>query len=102
MKFLFVVIPLITVALYVTAQEAQPAKPKRHISLHITGKDSIDLSLNGDFDLIEDSCADIIRHGHYDRKEHKFKGKFTDVSVADSSLVLTEGNYTDDGLKNGV
>jgi len=52
--------------------------------------------------LIEDSCAQIIRHGHLNIKERKFIGKFKDVSKLNPSLITSEGTYTDDGLKNGL
>lgn len=73
----------------------------RRIHLNFIGKDSINLALNEDFDMIEDSCSQIIRHAHLKKQSRKFYGPFKDVSRLDSSLVLTEGNYTDDGLKDG-
>lgn len=69
--------------------------------LTFLGKDSIDLALNEDFEMVEDNCGQIIRHAHLKMSQRQFYGHFTDVSRLDPSLVLTEGNYTDDGLKEG-
>lgn len=73
----------------------------RYIRFNIIGKDSVNLALNEDFDRIEDSCSQIIRYAHLKIQQHKFYGPFKDVSRLDSSLVLTEGSYTADGLKDG-
>ena len=73
----------------------------RYIRFTFIGKDSINLALNEDFDMIEDSCSQIIRHAHLKMQQRKFYGPFKDVSRLDPSLVLTEGNYTADGLKDG-
>ncbi|WP_448700360.1 toxin-antitoxin system YwqK family antitoxin [Mucilaginibacter sp. AW1-3] len=71
----------------------------RRVRINFVGKDSVNLALNEDFDMIEDSCSQIVRHGHL--KQRKFFGPFTDVSRIDPSLILTEGNYSADGLKDG-
>lgn len=74
---------------------------KRDINIDFRRKDSVNLSLNGNFELIEDSCAPIIRRGHLELEPKKFMGRFKDVSRANPQLILTEGNYTPDGLKDG-
>jgi hypothetical protein len=74
---------------------------QRHIKWKIYGKDSINLRLSDEYYLIEDSCAQVVRYGHYDVKERKFRGKFTDVSTATPDLVVAEGFYTENGLKDG-
>jgi hypothetical protein len=67
----------------------------------ILKNDSVNFSLNDQYCLIDDSCAQIIRHGHFKLKQRLFFGKIKDVSKADSSLVVTEGTYSANGLKNG-
>lgn len=100
MKKLLGLLLFITVTLGVYAQTDNT--PPRRIRLRNIGKDSINLSFNEYYALIEDSCADIIRYGHLNIKEHKFIGAFKDVSALDTSIMLAEGNYTPDGLKNGL
>jgi hypothetical protein len=94
--------PLILLLLLIMAVCAGAQNLNRHVEPHFIGQDSVNLSLNEDYDLIEDSCADIIRHGHYDHKEHRFTGSFKDVSTWDTSVVVSEGTYSPDGLKNGL
>ena len=74
---------------------------RRSIRFNILENDSVNLSLNSQYFMIEDSCAQIIRHGHVKLKQRMFFGKIRDVSKADPKLVVTEGNYTADGLKDG-
>lgn len=84
------------------AQTIPPGKrPMRNIRFSTIGKDSINLALNHQFNLIEDSCSQVIRYGHMNMFTRKFFGKFKDVSKLDPKIVLTEGNYTADGLKEG-
>ena len=78
---------------------AQQAVPR--ITLHPIGKDSISLAMNDRYNLIADSCATIVRNGHYNFSTHKFFGKFKDVSKEDPSMIRAEGAYTADGLKDG-
>lgn len=73
--------------------------PRTGISL--IGADSVNITMNDGYNLVNDSCATIVRHGHYNFSTHKFFGKFTDVSKANPSRVMAEGNYTADGLKDG-
>lgn len=79
----------------------QPNQIKRSVRFRFLPNDSVNLSLNDEFNLIEDSCGQIIRHAHLNRKTRKFFGKIKDVSSLDTTLVLTEGAYTGDGLKDG-
>lgn len=79
----------------------QPNQIKRNVRFRYLANDSVNLSLNDEFNLIEDSCRQIIRHAHLNRKTRKFFGQVKDVSSLDTTLVLTDGNYTTDGLKNG-
>jgi len=77
------------------------ATPQRHIKFDAFGKDSINLYLSDTYFLIEDSCASIIRCAHINYDTKKFFGKFKDISKANRSLVINEGNYNQDGLKDG-
>src|SRR5687768_1126056 len=76
-------------------------RPMRNIRFSTIGKDSINLALNHQFNMIEDSCSQVIRYGHMNMFTRKFFGKIKDVSKLDPKIVLTEGNYTADGLKDG-
>ena len=75
--------------------------PQRNIRFRSFDKDSVNLTLNQDYYLIEDSCAQIIRYGHFNFSQKRFFGRFKDVSKLDTTLVVSEGAYTDNGLKNG-
>jgi len=81
---------------------AQTEKTPRHVPLHTIGKDSVNLSLNENYNRIEDSCATLIRYGHALIKERKYIGKFKDVSQLDTSVLMSQGEYTADGLKTGL
>lgn len=84
------------------AQSIQPGnRPVRNIRFNFIGRDSVNLALNHQFNLIEDSCSQVIRYGHMNMMNRKFFGKIKDVSKLDPKIVLTEGNYTADGLKDG-
>jgi antitoxin component YwqK of YwqJK toxin-antitoxin module len=75
---------------------------KRHVKFSTIDKDSVSLPLNDEYYLIEDSCAQIIRNSRFNFGTRKFYGKFTDVSKASPALIVAEGTYTTDGLKNGL
>lgn len=64
-------------------------------------RDSVVLPLNRNYYLIEDSCSEISRHAHFNFEKKIFFGKFRDVSRLDSNLVVAEGTYNTDGLKDG-
>ncbi|RZA04161.1 MAG: hypothetical protein EOP47_00360 [Sphingobacteriaceae bacterium] len=84
------------------AQTIQPGKrPTRNIRFGTIGRDSINLALNHQFYLIEDSCSLVTRYGHVNMMNRKFFGKIKDVSKVNTQIILTEGNYTADGLKDG-
>ena len=96
----------LTTALIISAaylvQAQPPVNYTRRVSFHTIGKDSINLSLNSKFEMIEDSCAEIIRYGHFNVRERKFIGPFKDVSKQKEGFVLTQGTYTTNGLKTGL
>jgi hypothetical protein len=77
------------------------AQTHRNINFKILGKDSVMVSLNSDYYLIEDSCAQIIRYSHFNFTGRNFSGRFKDVSKANPDLIVSEGNYTENGLKDG-
>ncbi|WP_428331424.1 toxin-antitoxin system YwqK family antitoxin [Mucilaginibacter sp.] len=74
----------------------------RRLDFHNIDRDSVNLPLNDKFYLIEDSCAQIIRHTRLNFQTRKFYGKFQDVSKANPEVIVSEGTYTTDGLKNGL
>ncbi len=110
MKILFIVLSAgIFVCHGVSAQNA-PFKPdfytngtfvKRSVNFNFITKDSVNLPLNANFELIETDCSQITRYAHLNMMQRKFMGKFKDVSRANPQLVVAEGNYTADGLKEG-
>ncbi len=100
--FLIALVANVFIGATTTAQTMQPGKrPMRNIRFNTIGKDSINLALNHQFNMIEDSCSQVIRYGHMNMFTRKFFGKIKDVSKLDPKIVLTEGNYTADGLKDG-
>ena len=107
MKILY--IPLVASLFVCSNLRAQnvfvdPAKAglKRTFRFNFINKDSIHLALSENFEMIEDSCSQITRYGHLNMMERKFTGKFKDVSRLNPTLILTEGNYSADGLKDGT
>ncbi|SDM12840.1 hypothetical protein SAMN05421813_106140 [Daejeonella rubra] len=74
---------------------------RRSIRFNTFAKDSINLHLDENYFLIEDTCSSIIRYGHFRFKDRKFFGPFRDLNKLDPQIVLAEGNYTQDGLLDG-
>lgn len=99
MKHFFLFISLLFCFTVANAQEVPVTD--RQIDLHIVNQDSVNLSLNENFELIEDSCSQIIRHARVGLQESKFMGRVTDVSKANPALVITDGYYNANGLKEG-
>jgi|SRR6185312_4379924 len=97
MKQLFFLLIFCLVTALSRSQQIQ-----RRVRFQNLGNDSVGISLNDEYFLIEDSCAQIIRYGHFNFQQRKFHGRFTDVSKANPSLVVSEGSYSEDGLKNGA
>jgi hypothetical protein len=102
MKTLIITLLLVVTVTCLKAQTASVEKTPRHVPIHIIGRDSVSLSLNENYNRIEDSCATMIRYGHMILKEHKYIGKFKDISQLDTSVLMTQGEYTADGLKTGL
>lgn len=73
----------------------------RHINIIPLAKDSVIIPFSGNYTLIEDSCAEILRYAKFDNDTRIFTGKFKDVRKDNPSIVLAEGNYDEDGLKDG-
>jgi len=101
MKSLFSLFLFISVVTGLNAQTVTRNIVSRKIQFRTIGRDSVNLNLNEDYDMIEDSCSLIIRQGHFNLKDRKFVGKFKDISKLDPSVVVSEGSYTVDGLKDG-
>jgi antitoxin component YwqK of YwqJK toxin-antitoxin module len=74
----------------------------RRINFNPIDRDSLNLSLNDQFMLIEDSCAAVTRHIRFDFDSRKFHGRFTDVRKDNPAVILTEGYYNADGKKEGT
>lgn len=102
MKF-FIALPVAFI-LYCTHGSAQNngQRPYRSVHFDFIAKDSINLSLNNDYDLIEDSCSLVKRYAHIDMRIRKFVGKIRDVSRVDTTITVTEGFYNVNGQKEGL
>jgi hypothetical protein len=85
----------------VAAQTTDTEPPARNIHLRFIGKDSINLPLNENFEIIEDSCSTIIRLIHLNIQDKRLFGNLRDVSRHNPNLVVTEGYYSTTGLKEG-
>lgn len=81
---------------------AQNNNQRRSVHFDFISKDSINLSLNNDYDLIEDSCSLVKRYAHIDMRIRKFVGKVKDVSRVDPNITVTEGFYNTEGQKDGL
>ena len=101
MKLLIPSLLFTILSLAASAQGPTVTTIHRGIQFRTMGKDSIDLNLNENYQVIEDSCSVIIRHAHLNLRERKFTGKFTDVNKANPSIILSSGNYGSNGLKTG-
>ncbi|MGY4539757.1 hypothetical protein ACVW0P_004196 [Mucilaginibacter sp. UYNi724] len=74
---------------------------ERNIRLEFIKGDSIRLGLNDEFNLIEESCSQMFRYAHVNMQERKFTGPFIDVSHDNPKLIITQGTYSAEGLKEG-
>ncbi|MBB5395981.1 toxin-antitoxin system YwqK family antitoxin [Mucilaginibacter sp. AK015] len=82
------------------AQQVTPPV-QRSIRFDFISGDSTRLSFNEDFNLIEDSCSQVYRYAHVNIQTRRYTGPFRDVSKADANLLITQGTYTPEGLKEG-
>lgn len=80
---------------------AQETKRNIQFKTFDIDRDSVVLPLNSSYYLIEDSCSEIRRYAHFNFEKKNFFGKFRDVSSLDSTLVVAEGAYSNNGIKNG-
>ncbi len=84
---------------FISISNAQ--NPPGQVYFRAIGNDSINLPLTYEYYLIEDSCAQMIRYSRFNFNERKFFGKFKDVSKENPNLIVSEGAYSSDGLKDG-
>jgi hypothetical protein len=75
--------------------------PTISINATVINGDSIAVPFNYNYDLVEDGCANIIRYCHYNANSAKFRGPFTDVAKDNPNIILAQGNYDNNGLKEG-
>jgi hypothetical protein len=76
--------------------------PVRQLDSKLIGKDSAIVYYDIHYKLIESDCASIIRYGHFDTEKGHFIGKFKDVSKSDSAFIVSGGDYSKDGFKDGA
>jgi len=93
---------LIFLILATVIYSASAQKSNRHINIKTVSRDTVSLPLTGDYYLVEDDCSEIVRYTRFDFHSGKFYGKFKDVGKANPKLVVAEGEYSSDGLKNGL
>ncbi|HUS00784.1 MAG TPA: hypothetical protein VMY77_03615 [Chitinophagaceae bacterium] len=92
---------IILLCVFINLCTAAQTPSKRSIRFHNLGNDSINLSFNEEYYLIEDSCAQIVRYGHMNLRQRMFFGSFKDISKDYPDIIIAEGNYTNTGLKDG-
>lgn len=83
------------------SQAYSQANRRRNVRFDFISKDSVKLSYNEDFDLIEDSCSQANRYVRYNMQLRKFVGPVKDVSRLDPKIIMTEGTYSANGTKEG-
>ncbi|MES2267281.1 MAG: hypothetical protein V4520_10995 [Bacteroidota bacterium] len=97
---LYLIIFLAVLCCYsASAQDTDPIE--RTIQLEFIKGDSTRLGLNEEFNLIEDNCSQMFRYGHINMQQRKFTGPFKDVRHDNPNLIITQGAYSTDGLKEG-
>ncbi|MFD0750451.1 toxin-antitoxin system YwqK family antitoxin [Mucilaginibacter calamicampi] len=101
MRPFIVLAGLLFCANLVNAQFVKTNTVMRNINFKFINRDSVNLSLSDKFELIEDSCASVVRYARLEMPQRKFKGKVKDVSKTNPGLVLTEVVYNENGLKEG-
>ncbi|MCX2738609.1 toxin-antitoxin system YwqK family antitoxin [Pontibacter anaerobius] len=97
MRTILLCISFLLFALSAFAQEPL----QRRISLKNFGNDSLHIPFNAAYFMVEDSCAQITRQVKLNTKERFFYGLFKDVLTQSPEVVVAEGNYNSDGLKDG-
>ena len=102
MKILFLFCFVVIAPAIANAQTPVASPSPRHVRFKVLPGDSAILSFNKSYQLIEDSCADIVRYAHYDAVTRKFSGPFKDVNHNNSAQLISEGHYNTDGMKDGV
>ena len=99
MKYLF--ITLYIVAFFCLNLSAQTPVVNREGVIMTFENDSVNIAFNEKYFITDDSCADIIRLGHYNMPERKFNGRFTDVSKLNPEKIIGAGTYDKNGMKEG-
>ena len=74
---------------------------QRKITFQQYSTDSIKLTFNKDYYLLEDSCAQIVRYTRMDFQAKKYIGHFKDSSKTKPCFIVSQGNYNNNGLKDG-
>jgi antitoxin component YwqK of YwqJK toxin-antitoxin module len=92
---------LTAISLLLSITSVAQTSQRRNVRFVNVGKDSVKLTLNEEYYLIEDSCAQIIRYARFDFKQRLFTGKFKDVNHVNPEQIIATGEYNDKGLKNG-
>lgn len=102
---LTILLPIITQAQIVvqtsTLKATTPDVPVITINAKLIGKDSVIIPYDNNYVIVQDACTSIIRHGHYNFKDHVFFGKFRDIKANDTLSMIAEGAFSKKGLKEG-
>jgi antitoxin component YwqK of YwqJK toxin-antitoxin module len=84
------------------ATDTSASIPTVIINAQLIGQDSVIIPFNDRYNVVQDACTQIVRYGHYNFQRNYFYGKFKDVKKDDPSIIIVDGTYTNDGLKDGL
>ncbi|MBC7914744.1 MAG: hypothetical protein H7Y07_11560 [Pyrinomonadaceae bacterium] len=79
-----------------------PQQSQRRVNFRSIGLDSINLHLDQNYFLIEDTCSSIVRYAHFNFQTRQFFGSFRDLNKQDPMIILSEGRYSDEGELDGA
>jgi hypothetical protein len=99
---LYLITLLTAICCYSATAQETAAPIQRSIRFDFIKGDSTRMSLNEEFNLIEDSCSQIYRYAHVSMQDKIFTGPFMDVSRANPKQLITQGTYSAEGLKEGL
>lgn len=103
MRILIISVLFLFVAPQIKAQKKPGSSYSNPVVINakLIGKDSVIIPYDGRYNIVKEECTKMIRHGHFNFKTNHFFGKFKDLSATDSTMVLAEGSFTKEGLKDG-
>lgn len=101
--YCFILSLFLSIAVYAqTSRGSKSSIPVITINARLIGKDSVIIPYDNNYIVVQDACMQIIRYGHYSFSKKAFFGKFKDVKAGDSTMMIAEGNFSKNGLKDGA